>query len=554
LFEKQEYARGGMQTEIEVTTLADLLLRVSERTPDAPALIFPDCQLTYGELADNATRHARSLVAMGIEPGHHVGILMPNCLEYIELLFGITMIGAVCVPVNARYKAAELAYVIENADLSALITNDLASEYVDFASLLHQALPDLIDATPADLKLARAPLLRFIATIGSSVPKGMVSKSIFEGANRSPGDIRVDALRGQISLRDVAIMMYTSGTTANPKGCPLSHEALVRNGINMNRQRYFLTPEDRFWAPLPMFHMASILPLVCCVDAGAAMLSMNRVEPGPALAMMGQHKVSVAFPSFPTVTNDLINHADFETTDLSHLRRINNVAPVAMLRRFQNAFPQAVQTGAYGLTEAAGVIAFNHPDEDLQTRLSTCGQPFPGIEVKIVNPESCIELPPGETGEIWIRGYCLFEGYYKAPAKNAESFSDGWLRTGDLCSVDRENRITYHGRLKDMLKVGGENVAALEIESFLTTHPAVNLAQVVGVPDDRLLEVAAAFIELHPHESATAQDLIDFCQGQIASFKIPRYIRFVKSWPMSATKVQKFRLQEMLIEELQELN
>ncbi len=340
-------------------------------------------------------------------------------------------------------------------------------------------------------------------------------------------------------------MMYTSGTTANPKGCPLSHASLVRNGINMNRERYFLSSEDRFWAPLPMFHIASILPFVCCMDAGAAMLSMNHIDAGAALAMMEREGATVAFPAFPTITNELISHPDFAHTDLSKLRRINNVAPVEVLRRFQEAFPQAVQTGAYGLTEASGVVSFNHPDEDLETRLHTCGQPFPGIEVVVVDPDTLEVLPPNVRGEIWVRGYCLFEGYYKSPEKNAESLVDGWLRTGDLCSLDEDNRITFHGRIKDMLKVGGENVAAVEIESFLATHPAVKLAQVVGVPDERLLEVAAAFIETEPDCQVTEDEIIEFCRGKIASFKVPRYVRFVDEWPMSSTKVQKFRLQEM---------
>ncbi|TDI61790.1 MAG: AMP-dependent synthetase, partial [Alphaproteobacteria bacterium] len=247
---------------------------------------------------------------------------------------------------------------------------------------------------------------------------------------------------------------------------------------------------------------------------------------------------------FPTITNELITHPDFAKTDLSKLRRINNVAPVDVLRKFQNAFPQAVQTGAFGLTEVGGVIAYNHPDESLETRLHTCGKPFPGIEVRIVDPDTFEDVPANVKGEIICRGYSVFEGYYKSPEKNAEAFKDGWFRTGDLGLLDAEGYIQFHGRIKDMLKVGGENVAAIEIESYLAKHPSVKLAQVIGVPDDRLLEVAAAYIELNPGAKATEQDIINFCKGQIASFKIPRYVRFVTEWPMSSTKVQKFKLKE----------
>jgi fatty-acyl-CoA synthase len=528
---------------IEVTTLGDLLLRAADRHGDRDAIIFPDARLTYGQLREAAYERARSLLALGVDRGDHVGILMPNCLDYVECLFAIQLIGAMAVPVNARYKARELAYVVENADLSAVLISDIISEYADFAELLQEAFPELsASADPRALELPGAPRLKTVAMLGTSRPGGIVPRSELDAlaAERTVDD--VEARRVCARVRDQAIMMYTSGTTSDPKGCPLSNEVLVRNGINMNRERYFLDETDRFWAPLPMFHMASILPMICCMDAGAALQSMTHVEAGRALEMMERDGTTVAFPSFPTVTNELINHPDFPSRDLSRIRRINNVAPPDVLRKFQEAFPQAVQTGAYGLTEVGGVIAFNHPEESLEKRLTTCGRVFPGVEVKVVDPETGAELGPGERGEILVRGYAVFDGYYKAPEKNAEAFTDGWFRTGDLCALDADGSIAFHGRIKDMLKVGGENVAALEIESYLATHPAVKLAQVIGVPDERLLEVPAAFIELNPNTFATEEELIDYCKGKIASFKVPRHVRFVDEWPMSSTKVQKFRL------------
>ena len=533
---------------IEVTTLGDLLLRAADRYPGNDAIIFPEARLTYSELRERAYARACSLLAMGLDRGDHVGILMPNCLEYVECLFAIQLIGAMAVPVNARYKATELAYVVENADLAAILVTDITSEYANFAELLCEAFPQLSTATdPLALALPGAPELRCVVMLGASTPPGLLSREAFEALSTSSGeatDAAVDERRICARLNDPAIMMYTSGTTSNPKGCPLSHEVLVRTGINMNRERYFLTDADRFWVPLPMFHMSSILPLMCCLDAGAAMQSMTYFEAGAALEMMERDVTTLAFPAFPTITNELINHPDFKTRDLSQIRRINNVAPPDVLRKFQDAFPQAVQTGAYGLTETGGVISFNHPDESLEQRLTGCGRVFPGVEVKIVDPETDQELPAGERGEILVRGYAVFDGYYKAPEKNAEAFTDGWFRTGDLCALDADGHIEFHGRIKDMLKVGGENVAALEIESYLANHPAVKLAQVIGVPDDRLLEVPAAYIELNPNMFVSESELIDFCKGKIASFKIPRYVRFVDEWPMSSTKVQKFKLRD----------
>ena len=533
---------------IDVTTLSGLLLRAYDRWPNNNAVIFPPAnsgpdRLTYKQLTEKAYARARSLKALGVKRGDHVGILMANCMEYVELLFGIALVGAVSVPMNARYKALELAYVTENADLKVLLTHDLISEYANFADLLAQAFPDLPNQRdPQNLALQGAPLLKAIAILSDTAPAGFINGPTFDEAASKVTDDEVDADRIRVSLRDTCLMMYTSGTTANPKGCPLSNESLVRTGINMNSERYFMTEKDRFWGALPMFHLSSTLPMLCAMDAGAAFLSMTHVEAGVALEMMEKEKVSIAFPSFPTVTNELISHPDFATRDLSNLRRVNNVAPPDVLRRFQDAFPQAIQTGAYGLTEASGVVSFNHPDESLELRLHSCGRPFSGMDAKIINPETGEELPAGERGEILLRGYALFDGYYKSPEKNAEAFIDGWFRTGDLCSMDKEGHIGFHGRIKDMLKVGGENVAAIEIESMLANHPSVKLAQVIGVPDGRLVEVAAAFIELNPGTTATEDEIIGFCKGKIASFKIPRHVRFVSNWPMSSTKVQKFRL------------
>ncbi len=532
---------------IRVSTIGDMLLEAADKHPDNAALIFPDCRLSYADLVARAYSRAHSLTAYGVGAGDAVGVLMPNCLEYMELLLGCHFIGALAVPMNARYRATELSYVVENADLKVLVTSDLVSEYADFALLLQAALPELAAADASQpLSLVAAPRLRHAVMLGASEPAGFVSRAQFEegGAHVKREDI--DNLRAQVRVEQPAIMMYTSGTTANPKGCPLSHALLTRNGANMNRERYFLTADDVFWAPLPMFHMAAILPFIACLDAGAALASMTHIDTGEALAMMAREKVSIAFPAFPTITNDLINHASFAATDLSRLRRINNVAPIETLRKFQSAFAPAIQTGAYGLTEAGGVIAFNHPDESLDERLTTCGVPFPGIEVQITDPDSFEPLATGQQGELWVRGYCVFDGYHKSPEKNAEAFHEGWFRTGDLCSVSVNNSISYHGRIKDMLKVGGENVAAIEIESFLAKHPAVALAQVIGKPDARLEEVPVAFIERVPGVEVSAEELLAHCQGEMASFKVPREVHFVTQWPMSSTKVQKFRLKDLL--------
>ncbi len=534
----------------EVTSLGDHLLRAADRWPDQEAIVFPEIRCTYAELVERAYSRARSLIAMGMERGDYVGVLMPNCMEYVELIFAVALAGGAVVPINARYKGQELAYVIENGDLTALFTTDIISEYTDFAALLHREFPDLESADPKALSLERAPKLRNVVMMGTSSPGGFKTRAEFDALEQGASDDDVEARRVFVRLRDPCIMMYTSGTTAEPKGCPLSHENLVRTGMAVNRENYCFNTQTRFWDPLPLFHMSSILPMVALMDAGGVMMSMTHFEAGRALEMMESERATHAFPAFPTLTLELMNHPDFKTRDLGTLRCMNNVGPPDLMRQFEEAFPQARQLAAYGLTEVTGVICFGHPDDSLEQRIHACGRPWEGIELRVVDPETGEELPQGTRGEICVRGYAVFDGYYKSPEKDAEVFRDGWFHTGDLCEIDEAGQVRFHGRLKDMLKVGGENVAALEIESFLSNMPEINMVQVVGVPDARLQEVAAAFVELHEGAALSEQQVIDFCKGQIASYKVPRYVRFVSEWPMSSTKIQKFKLKELISAEI----
>ncbi len=540
-----------MTNWVDTFTLPDLLSRAAERWRDHECLVLPSGRITFGELDTAAVAVARSLAALGVGRDDHVGLVLPNGRRYVELLCGAALLGAWVVPINSRYKAHELAHVIADADLKVLVTSDAIDDVVDFAALVIEALPGLATAAdPFTLDLAEAPLLRSVVLLGLKHVSGMVDEARFEAGAELIDATRIAIARSRIRLRDVAIMMYTSGTTAMPKGCPLSHEALVRTAIEAGRTRFELTDVDRVWDPLPMFHMSFVLPFIACLDAGAALLSMEHFEPGPALKYLEAERATVNFASFPTITQALLTHPEYDAARMS-FRLVNNVAPPDVLRSMQSAMPFATQISAYGLTEAGGVVAFGRASDTLDQRVTTSGRPFRGIEVVARDLETNAVLGPGESGELCIRGYCLFEGYYKDPAKNAEAFdAEGFLHTGDLGFVDADGYVAYRGRVKDMLKVGGENVAAVEIESFLATHPSVLIAQVVSAPDAKYGEVPAAFIQLRPGTTATGDELIEHCQGRIASFKVPRFVRFVDDWPMSATKIQKYRLREALEAEL----
>jgi len=535
------------------TTLGDLLLTAADRQPDRMAIILPDQRMTYAELRDRSINRALSLQALGVGPGDHVGLLMPTGMDFAITMFASSMLGAVTVPVNARYQPPELAYVIENADLRVLLTTDEIAEAVNFVERLHLAIPALAESDAGSLRLDAAPMLRSIVLLGESSGGGMLNQSDFEALADADNLDSLHLKRLQTRLGDTALILYTSGTTANPKGCMISHEAIIRNSIAL-AERYELGDEDSFWSPLPMFHIAAILPLAAIFSQAGTYVTTQYFQAGEALRMMEEEKVTATYPCFWTIMADLVDHPDFEQTDLSRVKLMNAnfaVQPPEIGDKMKKALPNAVFVGTFGMTETAGTVTTSRLDASEQQRFTRLGTPLSGMEVKAVDAETGLEAATGEKGEAWIRGYSTFTRYYKSPDKTAEALDDdGWFHSGDLISIDEDGQLMFHGRLRDMLKVGGENVAAVEIENCLQQHEAVKLAQVVPVPDRRLTEVAAAFIELEPGTEANEDELIKFCKGKIAGFKIPRYVRFVQEWPTSSTKIQKFRLQDQINEEL----
>ena len=541
-------------SRIRATTLGDLLLTAADGRPDELAVVLPEVRLTYRELAEKSLHAARSLRALGVERGDHVGILLPTCEEFLTAMFGIALLGGVVVPINARYKPSEIAYLTENADLTAILTSNRFAANVDFVARLHDALPGLAASPNAnELALDAFPRLRAVASLSGEPAAGCVDSAAFEALAGQVSEDDVHLRRLQTLVGSTALMLYTSGTTANPKGCMISHEAMLRSSIALGR-RYELGADDRFWSPLPMFHIAAILPLVAIFDVGGAYVTAEHFKAGEALAMLEAERATVTYPCFWTIMGDLVQHPDFATRDLSAVRLMNAnfaVQPPAVAEAMEAAMPDTVYVGTFGMTEMAGTVTTGRIGDSKDQRFQRLGMPMPGLEVRIVNPDTGAEQPVGEKGECLIRGYSRFSEYYKSPEKTAEAIdNDGWFHSGDICSVDADGQLLFHGRLKDMLKVGGENVAAAEIEACLQQHDAVRLAQVVGVPDARYQEVAAAFVELNDAARVSEDELIAHCKERIAGFKVPRYVRFVSEWPMSSTKIQKFRLAEQLKEEL----
>jgi acyl-CoA synthetase (AMP-forming)/AMP-acid ligase II len=534
----------------EVSPVGDLLSRSAHQYPERDALVFPDSRYTYAELYDRAVRVARGLLALGVEPGKHVGLLASNTIEYAEAFFGISLIGAVAVPLNVRHKATELGYIISNGDLAAVLTTACADQYLDFTEVLRQGLPSLGQATdPVRLALPEAPALRAVALLSGEDRAGALGRRQFDEFASAIGPSAVETLRRRVRVRDVAAIMYTSGTTAHPKGCMLSHEAMTRGPVERARFRLGTGGHDVTWAAGPLFHIAALAPFLGSVGISGTFLSDVHFEPGRALELLGREQATVAFPWFPAIMQPMLDHPAFDPAALDSLRSIFLIGPSVLLQRAQDALPKCELVAACGMTETAGIYAISDRTDSVEIRATAQGKPYPGTELRIIDVETGEDVGPGVMGEILVRGFCVMEGYYKDPGKTAASLDEQrWLHTGDLYSWTPEGQVVFHGRLKDMLKVGGENVAAIEIESFLARHPAVESVEVVGAHDPRLDEVPVAFVEVRAGYTVTEAELIEFCTDRIARYKVPRAVHFIEpgTWPMSATKVSKRALRARL--------
>lgn len=540
---------------ISATTLGDLLLKGWDKGPEKEALVFPGERKTYDDVVQSVLRRARGLKALGIRRGDHVGILLPSGIEFVETLFANAMCGAVSVLMNARYKAPEMAYVAENADLAAIITNDMVSEHIDFGHRLVEAFPGLLDSSdPTALTLADAPLLKRIVMLGGRSVPGFVDQATFDAAVHQVDQAEIHATRLTVRVRDTAMILYTSGTSANPKGCLLSHEAVTREASNLARYRWAFQPDERAWSPLPLFHIAALLCMLGAIDVGGTFIGQPHFDAGESLRQIEEEGVTMMFLPFVTFHQAMITHPNWAKTDMSSVRLQNSCfafMPERVGQAYREKAPNMLQVGTMGMTEATGIVTTGGYAMDPEMGFRKLGFPLAGIEMKIVDPETGEEKGVDERGEILIRGYNLFDGYYKDAEKTAQALdADGWYHSADIGSIDAQGHVMFHGRFKDMLKVGGENVAAAEVEAVLATHPAVRLAQVVGLPDERLAEIPAAYIEREGNVAVEAEELIAYTRKRLASFKVPRHIRFIEEWPMSASKIQKFKLRRALMDEL----
>jgi fatty-acyl-CoA synthase len=508
---------------------------------------------TWGEFARDVDRLAAGLTALGLEKGHRIGIWSPNRWEWLVTQFATARIGLILVNINPAYRLYELEYALNKVGCAALV---LAARFKtsDYLGMIAELAPELATCAPGALKAAKLPQLTTVIRMGDDVSPGMYNFADVLAMATPEGIAALDALTATLAPTDPINIQFTSGTTGAPKGATLTHRNIVNNGNAVTATMDF-THEDRLAIPVPLYHcFGMVMGTLGCVSKGAAMVFPSEgFDPGATLRAVAVERCTGLY-GVPTMFVAMLDHADFASFDLTSLRTgimAGSPCPVEVMKKVVSKMNMREVTIAYGMTETSPVSFQSHTDDPLDRRVSTVGRVHPHVEVKVVD-ERGATVPVGAPGELCTRGYSVMQGYWGDPERTAEALdADGWMHTGDLATIDADGYGNIVGRVKDMVIRGGENVYPREVEEFLYRHPKVREVQVFGVPDDRYGEEICAWIVAAPGEPPTEAEIRAFCQGQIAHYKIPRYVRIRPSLPMTVTgKAQKFLMRQEMVEEL----
>ena len=530
-------------------TLGGVLEACVARQPDREFMVYSDRNLrfTYAEFDRRVNGLAKGLLAIGLKKGDHLGIWATNVPDWLTLLFAAAKIGVVTVTVNTAYRAHELEYVVKQSDMKALCLIDGFRDS-DYVAMVNQLVPELKSCQRGRLQSARFPRLEHVIFIGPEKHRGMYNTQelLLLGAHTSDEALR--RVSASLTCREVINMQYTSGTTGFPKGVMLTHHNILNNGFHIG-ERQKLTAIDRLCLTVPLFHcFGLVLALMAVLTHGATMVVLESFDPLLALASVQKERCTALY-GVPTMFIAELNHPMFPMFDLSSLRTgimAGSPCPMEIMKRVIGDMKCRDITIAYGLTEGSPVMTQTSTDDPIEMRVSTVGQRLPGIEVRIVNPETNAEVPPGTQGEVVCRGYNVMEGYYNMPEATAQAVdTDGWLHSGDLGTMDAAGYFKITGRIKDMIIRGGENISPREIEEYLLRMEGIRDVQVVGVASPKFGEEVGAFVIRKDGATITEEDVRDFCRGTIANFKVPKYVFFVNSYPMTASgKIQKYKLRE----------
>ncbi len=539
------YVHGVGTTPLLADTIGGALNRAAERWGDCDALVACHQQLRYSyrELRDEADRAARALMALGVQRGDRVGIWSGNRAEWMITQYAAAKAGAILVNINPAYRLRELEYALRHSGVSVLITAR-GFRSTDYVEMLLRLAPEL-------------PALRHVVYLGPDAqPGGIVWADFLELANR------IEA--GELEARETALqfdepvnIQYTSGTTGSPKGATLSHHNILNNGYFVGEVLRY-TEHDRICVPVPFYHcFGCVLANMAAVTHGSAVVIPGEsFDPDATLRTIEAERCTSIY-GVPTMFIAQMEHPRFRSAQLDTLRTgimAGAPCPIDVMRQVIGRMHVPEVTICYGMTETSPVSFQSQIDDPIELRVSTVGHVLPHLESKIVNPGTGATVPRGTPGELCTRGYAVMLGYWNDDEATAAAIDAArWMHTGDLAVMNGDGSVAITGRIKDMIIRGGENVSPREIEEFLHTHEKVSDVQVIGVPDHKYGEEVCAWIRLHDGVTATEDEFRDFCRGQIATFKIPRYIRFTSEFPMTVTgKVQKFKMREITVAELKE--
>lgn len=543
----------GMDMTLLHKTVGEIVKEQAQLHPNQEAYVYPehDIRKTYNEFDKETDQLAKAFMGMGIKKGEHVAIWSDNKREWLLSQYATGKMGAVLVTVNTNYQAAELEYLLKQSESTTLILDESfkGTSYID---LIRTVCPELITSERGAISSEELPHFKRIILMTERSEEGMYKWSEFMAHGETITDTALEKQLHSLDPDDVINIQYTSGTTGFPKGVMLTHNNIVNNGKHIGDYME-LTEQDRVCIPVPFFHcFGCVLGTLAAVTHGSAMVLLEQFDPGSVLQAVQDEKCT-ALHGVPTMFISELNHPDFKKFDTSTLRTgimAGSTCPIEVMRRVINDMGASEITICYGQTEASPVITQTRTDDPIEKRVSSVGKPHPHVEVKIVEPATGEELPNGEPGELWTRGYHVMKGYYNNPDATSEAINEeGWLRTGDIAIMDEEGYIDVTGRIRDMVIRGGENIYPREVEEFLYTHPGIADVQIVGVPDQRYGEELMAWII--PKEGVVLDvDLVkEFCKGNISHHKIPRYIEFTDQYPMTASgKIMKFKLQELSTE------
>lgn len=553
---KPSYAYTGSKTPLLGLTIPDLLDQTTARFPDNEALVDVPSgrRWTYREFRDTCRKAARSFMKLGVGSGDRVGIWATNYPEWVIVQFSTAMMGAVLVNINPAYRTHELEHALADSESGTLVLIE-RFKTSDYISMFCEVCPEVRDSKPGQLHAESLPHMRNVVLIGDRSCPGAFAWPEFMRLGEGVSDEELMQRQSCLDSDDVINIQYTSGTTGLPKGASLTHHNILNNGYFVG-EGLRLADNDRLCIPVPFYHcFGMVLSNLACVTHGATMvLPSESFDPLATLQAVEKEKCT-ALHGVPTMFIAELEHPEFGQFDLSSLRTgimAGAPCPVEVMRKVNDLMHADEVTIAYGETEASPVATQTPFDASLEDRTSTVGPPLPFVEIKIVDVDTGRVVPCAEQGEICYRGYNIMRGYYNNPGGTAEVIDKaGWLHSGDLATMDERGYCRITGRAKEMVIRGGENIYPREIEEFLFTHPKVKNVQVIGVPDKKYGEELQAWIQLKEGESATPEEIKEFCKGKMAHYKIPRYVKFVTDFPMTITgKVQKFKMRETAIKEL----